>query len=273
MWNGQQGWFHAFFYVRSLSRVLGPNPIPMSALSNASEQGGRIASPSVGLTSDAHPEAKGSQTGESVENALAPTEERPAAPVAELSEAERRYPRHSGRRWYVLRATHNRAEQAHALITAGGTAAYLPARRVCMMKKKRRVFRNKPFFANLVFVYCTKHEAEQLVRDNPQMPYLSYYYNHFREENGVNPPLVISYPDMANFINATIARNEHTMMLAPGSVNYKKGDMVRVTEGDFKDVRGRVARVAGQTRVVVEVKDFGLIATAYIPAAFLESVE
>ena len=38
-----------------------------------------------------------------------------------------------------------------------------------------------------------------------------------------------------------------------------------MTEGEFKYVHGRVARIAGQQRVVVELFEGCLVATAYIP--------
>lgn len=41
--------------------------------------------------------------------------------------------------------------------------------------------------------------------------------------------------------------------------------MVIVTEGEFKDIHGRVARIAGQQRVIVELFDEYLVATAYVP--------
>ena len=43
------------------------------------------------------------------------------------------------------------------------------------------------------------------------------------------------------------------------------GDYVVVTEGEFKGVHGRVARIAGQQRVIVELFDGCLVATAYVP--------
>jgi hypothetical protein len=48
---------------------------------------------------------------------------------------------------------------------------------------------------------------------------------------------------------------------------------LRIIEGQFKGVMGRVARISGQQRVVVEVKDVCLVSTAYIPSAFLEVVK
>ena len=47
---------------------------------------------------------------------------------------------------------------------------------------------------------------------------------------------------------------------------------MRVVAGDFKGVEGRVARVASEQRVVVEIEGLCLIATAYIPTAFIRPV-
>ena len=54
--------------------------------------------------------------------------------------------------------------------------------------------------------------------------------------------------------------------------HFKSGDLVRIVDGKFKGVAGRVARVCGQQRVVVEVEGLCLVATAYVPSAFLERI-
>ena len=77
---------------------------------------------------------------------------------------------------------------------------------------------------------------------------------------------------MDNFILATISRNEHLLFVDPNKCHYKSGDMVMVTDGLFKGVEGKVARVAGQQRVIVSLSKIGLISTAYIPTAFIEKI-
>jgi transcription antitermination factor NusG len=48
---------------------------------------------------------------------------------------------------------------------------------------------------------------------------------------------------------------------------------VRVTDGPFEGIIGRVVRVARQQRVAVEIRGLNaLITTAYIPTAFLEKL-
>lgn len=82
--------------------------------------------------------------------------------------------------------------------------------------------------------------------------------------------MVVTFVDMENFIRATRITNKHVMAVTPAMCHFKNGDMVKVTEGDFKGVVGRVARVAGQQRVIVELKGLCMVATAYIPSAFIE---
>lgn len=51
---------------------------------------------------------------------------------------------------------------------------------------------------------------------------------------------------------------------------FEKGQLVRVTDGAFKGVIGRVARWQGQQRVGVIVDDLVTVITAYVPSSFLQ---
>lgn len=75
---------------------------------------------------------------------------------------------------------------------------------------------------------------------------------------------------MDNFIKLTSVKNPHIIPVTSENIKYKLGDEVVVTEGEFTGIRGRVARIAGQQRVVVELFDGCLVATAYIPKEVME---
>ena len=53
---------------------------------------------------------------------------------------------------------------------------------------------------------------------------------------------------------------------------FEKGQSVRVIEGKFKGVEGKVARYQGQQRVAIIVEGAFTVATAYVPSAFLEKM-
>ncbi len=70
---------------------------------------------------------------------------------------------------------------------------------------------------------------------------------------------------MDNFIRLTSIKNPHVIPVTSENIMYKLGDEVVITEGEFIGIHGRVARIAGQQRVVVELFDGCLVATAYVP--------
>ena len=62
-------------------------------------------------------------------------------------------------------------------------------------------------------------------------------------------------------------------MLAPSNVEkFKTGQTVRIIDGAFKGVIGKVARYQGQQRVAIIIDGLLTIASAYVPKAFIEII-
>ena len=222
----------------------------MSTLSNVETRRGEAIPPSVRLTTDTIPEAQSSQTGVSVRYVPDPT-----------------------KNWYVFRASYGREDKAADYIINDGTYAYIAKRIV------RKSVNNQPkkvlesLIPNLLFVYTTEEKAEQYVKHTPALSFLTYYYNHLkRTPQQKNPPLTITCQVMENFILATQSMNKHLLFVIEAQCHFKSGDLVKVIDGPFKGVEGRVARVAGQQRVIVSLSDVGLVSTAYVPTAFLRVI-
>ena len=153
--------------------------------------------------------------------------------------------------------------------------AYVAMHYVVKRLAGKNVRRLQPLVPNLLFVYATPQKADSYAKDNPRLPYVSYYYDHFstlEHDHTRNSPLTIPESDMFSFVLATSTRSEHLLVVAPEQCHFKGGDLVRVTAGAFAGVTGRVARVAGQQRVVIQLTGLGLISTAYIPTAFIQKV-
>jgi transcription antitermination factor NusG len=178
------------------------------------------------------------------------------------------------KRWYVFRASYGREDKAADYIVNDGTYVYIAkhyAHKIVNGKKKMVL---ETLVPNLIFVYTTDGKAEEYIKNCPPLSYLTYYYNHFAQnEMGKNPPLTVSCKEMENFIIATCNKSEHLRFVNESQCHFKGGETVRVIEGLFKGVEGRVARVAGQQRVVLSLSNIGLISTAYIPTAFIRKNE
>lgn len=222
----------------------------MSTLPNVVTHVDESRSSSVRFVPCTIPEVVNSKTGESVE-----------------------YVHHLDKKWFVFRSSYGRAVKACDFLISEGVYAYSPMQfQVVMVSgKRKRVL--KPLLPNLVFAYLSPEEADHFVKHTSALSYLSYYYNHFSiSSDSNNPPLTIPESEMVNFILATHSRNEHVRFVDERACHFRGGDMVRVIDGAFKGVTGRVARVAGQQRVVLSLSQIGMFCTAYIPTAFLMKV-
>jgi transcription antitermination factor NusG len=223
----------------------------MCTLSNVTTRRGESNPPSTRLTPDAFPEAKSSQTGVSVRYVPAPD-----------------------KCWYVFRASYGREDKASDYLVEDGTYTYIAKKMVEKYVEGKRKRYLQTLIPNLLFAYTTAEKAEEYVHNTPAISYLSYYYNHFKlDDNGKNPPLTDSEEEMNRFILATCNMNKHLLFVQPSQCHFKGGELVRIIDGEFAGIEGRVARVAGQQRVVLSLSGIGLISTAYIPTAFIRRID
>jgi len=222
----------------------------MSTLSNVETGRGQAKPPSFRVAPETIPEAKSSKTGVSV-----------------------RYVVNPDKSWYVFRASYGREDKVSDYIVEDGTFVYIAKRytRKIVNGKQKKVL--ETLIPNLLFVYTTKKKAEEYVKNTPALSWLTYYYNHFElDETHKNPPLIVSRKEMENFMMATCNKSEHLMLVDKSKCHFKGGEIVKVVEGPFKGVEGKIARISGQQRVIVTIRNVGLVSTAYVPTAFIRAI-
>ena len=195
-----------------------------------------------------------------------PTDTGPSCPSARLTSCTPSISKNKGgvsvenmpvesKRWFVLRVSYGRIIKAQVYIEGKGMP--LRYKQITMQGKKRIV--TEPLLPSFIFVRATCTQVTTLCRNvntSDSRPLLSFYYDHtsFREDApGKNPPLIISNSAMDNFIRLTSIKNPHVIPVT--SEKYKLGDEVVVKEGEFVGIHGKVARIAGQQKVVMELFD------------------
>ena len=209
-----------------------------------------LSCPSAGLTSSTPSTSDDVRNGVSVENVSA-----------------------GNKQWFVLRVSYGRIDKAKTYVEAKGMECYVPLQYKEIRKQGKKRIIPTALLPSLIFVHASAEQVETLLHDNKVMTnesqaLLSYYFDHtiHRQDNpDRNPPLTIRDEDMNNFIRLTSIKNPHIIPVTSNNIQLKLGDNVVVKEGEFKGIHGRVARIAGQQRVVVELFDGCLVATAYIP--------
>ena len=229
--------------------------------------GGGELPPCAGLTSNALPEAQctvsaeSSQTGVSTRNAHIASK-----PKAQKEE----YIPH----WYALRTTYGREKKAYDYMTVKGITAFYPTTDTVKLIKGKRKVVTESRLPNIFFAYGTEEQLKSFVYDNVNLPFLRYYYRHVHVGRRIEKiPLIVPNYQMESLKIICAADADNTIVSFVEVSKFEKGQLVKVTEGAFKGVIGRVARWQGQQRVGVVVDDLVTVVTAYIPSAFIELIK
>jgi transcription antitermination factor NusG len=228
--------------------------------------GGGEYPPCAGLTSNVLPEAQStisaesSQTGVSTKNALLATKPK--------AQREADIPH-----WYALRTTYGREKKAYDYLTAKGITAFYPTTNVVKLIKGKRKVVTESRLPNIFFAYGTEEQLKEYVYDNVNLPFLRFYYRHYHEGNKIiKTPLIVPDNQMESLKIICAADADNTFVSLVKVPKFEKGQLVKVIDGTFKGVTGKVARWHGQQRVAVIVDGLVTVCTAYVPSAFLETM-
>ena len=175
--------------------------------------------------------------------------------------------------WYALRATYGREKKAYEYIMNNNGVAFYPTILVDKIVKGKRKTVEISRLPNIFFAYGTEEKIQSFVYDNVNLPYLRFYYNYHREGNKITKePLIVPDNQMESLKIICSSTADDIIVVPENVAKFKEGQPVRVVDGMFKGVEGRVARYMGQQRVAVVINNLLTIATAYIPSAFLEEI-
>lgn len=159
-------------------------------------------------------------------------------------------------------------------MTAKGITAFYPTTSVVKLIKGKRKVVTVSRLPNIFFAYGTEEEIKTFVYDNVNLPFLRFYYRHIHIGRKIEKtPMIVPNYQMDSLKIICAADVDNTIVTLDEVPKFEKGQLVRVIDGAFKGVIGRVARWQGQQRVGVVVDELVTVCTAYVPSAFLEIVE
>ena len=228
--------------------------------------GGGEIPPCTGLTPDVLPEvqkpsqAEDSQTGVSTRNV-------PSGKVLRTIKRKSKNVPH----WYALRVTYGREKKAYDYLVGKHVEAYYPTIKTVKEVDGKRVTIEESRLPNIFFARGTEEEMKSFVYDNANLPFLRFYYRHTHEGSQlVRDPLIVPDHQIEGLKLICESEAEDIIIVPPEIQKFQAGQTVRVIDGVFKGVIGKVARYHGQQRVAIIIDGLLTIASAYIPSAFLE---
>ena len=169
--------------------------------------------------------------------------------------------------WYALRATYSRELKVQAHLQEKGVRTFIP-----MMWKSsptgsgisRKLV---PAISNLVFVYWTREGIDSYIRSFGDARPVNYYW-----DRTIDAPLTIPDKEMENFITVASTLDEDLVFLTEVSDKLREGQTVKVKEGPFKGVEGKIVRIRKSRRVLVELPGMLAVASTYVAPEELEII-
>ena len=220
----------------------------------------------VGLTSNALPEAKNKNLADSSDTGVS------THCIHKKVKNLAKNPKEQ-QNWYALRTTYGREKKAYDYLVAKGISAFYPTIKVMKEIRGQRKVVTESRLPNIFFAFGTEEEIKSYVYDNVNLPYLRFYYRHMHEGARITKSPLIVPQNQIEGLKIICESEADDILYVPEEVQkFKEGQMVRVIDGKFKGVTGRVARYQGQQRVAIIIDGGFTMATAYLPTAFLEYI-
>ena len=222
-----------------------------------------------GLTPDALPEVKkpvlaeNLQSGVSTRNALSGRTRKTAVCKSK-----------DDTHWYALRVTYGREKKAYDYLVGKNIEAYYPTIKTVKEVDGKRKTVEESRLPNIFFARGTEEEIKSFVYDNVNLPHLRFYYRHIHEGvRLIKEPLIVPDYQIEGLKIICASEAEDILLIQSDDTKFKTGQYVRVIDGGFKGVTGKVARYHGQQRVAIIIEGLLTACTAYVPSAFMEIIQ
>ena len=176
--------------------------------------------------------------------------------------------------WYPMRIAYTQDAttlKIRDFLTGKNVEVFLPVEMKVTRKDGKIRKRLAPMFNSLIFIHDTQNEITRLKRSHRELLSLRYYMRHFSDER---PDEIILIPEkqMSQFMLVASRQDGSVMPLGNTDFSHKEGRRVRVIDGIFKGVEGKVCRVKKDRRVVVSLEGVCSVAISCINPALLEEI-
>lgn len=170
--------------------------------------------------------------------------------------------------WFALRATYSRELKIRDQLSERGVRTFVPMIwRKSTTSQQANSKKLVPAISSLCFVHWTKAEIDGFIRSFGDIRPVNYYWDRTK-----NAPLVVPDKAMEDFITVASSMDEELVYITEISPKLKEGQAVRVKEGPFKGVEGKVVRIKKSRRILVELPGMLAVATTFVDPSYLEII-
>ncbi len=168
-----------------------------------------------------------------------------------------------------MRVTYGREMRMKAYLDELGVENFLPLQYQTVVRNDIRSRKLLPAIRNLIFIHASKQVITRLKHEYTRIEPLRYMTRTLRSENGRKEILVVPDAQMENFMKVATVQDESVLYLQPSNYLNKVGKKVRIIDGPFTGVEGKILRINKNKKVVVELEGIVSVAVAFVPSQFM----
>ncbi len=160
-----------------------------------------------------------------------------------------------------MRVTYNRELVVRDFLNSLDIENYVPMKYDVVETRWSRKMELVPAVHNLIFVHSVKEVLLDLKRTRTECLSLRFMMKRpLPDEDKPSEIMTVSDRDMENFIKAVSVQNGQVVFLDYTDYIAKEGKRVKIAEGPFAGVEGKLKRIKKNKCVVVEIE--GIMAVA-----------
>ena len=169
--------------------------------------------------------------------------------------------------WYALRVSYSRELKIQEALNGLGVRTFVPMMWKKCLDKQGAMERKKlvPAVGNLCFAYWTKPAIEDFIRGFGESSPVHFYWDRI-----AGRPVRVSDKAMNDFMRVSSTLDEDLIYITEITGKLREGQTVKVKEGPFEGVEGKVVRIRKSRRILVELPGMLAVATTYIAPEKLE---
>ena len=164
-------------------------------------------------------------------------------------------------KWFAIRVTYGRELKFQTLLQNEGWQTFVPMTVRKIEKDGRKETLTVPAISNLCFVRADQQPLYQFFRTMGESCPARFIWDKATRE-----PIVVPDKAMQDFITVSKAMLDDTLYLTELGPKLREGQKVKVLEGPFAGVEGKVVRIRRSRRILVELPGMLAVAATFIPS-------
>ena len=195
----------------------------------------------------------------------------PSAPTGKTPfyDVERRFivKRIIVKKWHAIRVTYGRELKFQTLLNESGYETFVPMTVKAFERDGKKERKTVPAVSNLCFVRADQQSLYDFFKSMGEASPARFIW-----DKATRNPITIPDKAMEDFILVSRTMLDDVIYLNEVNSKLREGQKVKVIDGPFKGVEGKVVRIRKSRRVVIELPGMLAIATTFIPKEFVEPI-